>query len=213
MTATGYTHLAEFWTATRLAHWRATLASNATLFRRVDGNRGFGPRYRVIDGDTIAAEFPELEEFARGELREIVERETGTAVELMNSLRRSMHVQVYERVGDGFRWHFDGHAYAAILTLENSSGGATEILRPALSRWLRAALYLTYPWPVLFSALPRQRIVAQAGDLVIVQGASSIHRGTNGEESGERWTIVCNYEVKGRRPRPLRDWIARRVNY
>lgn len=206
-------HLAGFWDAARTAACLERVRARPEWFRDVGSRAGLGPRYRVIDGERIAASLPDLLEYASGPLRETVERVTGRRVELMGSLRRALHVQVYATAEHGFRWHFDGHAFAALLTLANASGGATQIIGPRHSRWLRLPFYAAYPWPRLFSILPRQEVTAAPGDLLILHGGAALHRGTRGTAPGERWLLVFNYDDAGRRLSPLRDWIAKRLNY
>jgi hypothetical protein len=206
-------HLKRFLTQAEVASIRQRIETPADHFQEVSSPMGLGPRYRVIDGEHLERYAPQIVDLARGQMRHVVEKETGVAVELFGSLRRAVHVQSYSREGDGFRWHFDGHAFAAILTLENGSRGATEWMSPLLSAWLKPAIYALYPWPKLFSPLPRQAIVPDRGDLLIVSGQRCLHRGTRGSGQGERLSIVFNYDVLGRRPNRFRDWLARRINY
>jgi hypothetical protein len=189
------------------------IEARVDLLREVTSRAGFGPRYRVIDGEQIQHCLPALRAYGERELRAAIERVTGLQLQLMDSPKRAIHVQVYGGPNEGFRWHFDGHTLAALLTLRNTNGGATELVRPYLSRWLRLPLYAMYPWPQLFSLLPATRIVAAAGDLLILYGEQVLHRGVAGTRDGERWLAIFNYDAIGRRPNRLRDWLARRINY
>ncbi|MGH7785328.1 MAG: hypothetical protein ACRERC_00585 [Candidatus Binatia bacterium] len=209
---TAYRHIAGFLGREETTRLLRVAEAGAHLLREVGSPAGFGPRYRVIDGETMRRQWPEIVAYGEGELRQTVERITGLRLRLMDSPKRAMHVQVYARPDDGFRWHFDGHTLAAMLTLRNSGGGATELISPRLSRWLRWPLYALYPWPRVFSLLPARRMVAEPGDLVILRGETVLHRGVRGD-GGERWLLIFNYDEVGRRPNRLRDWLARRINY
>lgn len=209
---TVYHHIAGF-----LGHEETTrllrgAEARAHLFREVTSLVGLGPRYRVIDGEQIRLHWPEIVAYGEGELRRMVERVTGLRLSLMGSPRRAIHVQVYARPDEGFRWHFDGHTLAAMVTLRNSGGGATELISPPLGRFLRLPFYALYPWPGVFSLLRAQRLIAEPGDLLILRGEKVLHRGVMGG-SGERWLLIFNYDEVGRRPSRLRDWLARRINY
>jgi hypothetical protein len=206
-------HLAGFLSLEEISSLRKCIEQHAGSFQDVSSPLGMGPRYQVIDGEQLRSLNPGIIDLATAAIRPAIEREAGEAVELFGSLRRAVHVQSYSAPGDGFRWHFDAHAFAAILTLENKSGGSTEWMNPGPSRWLRLPLYTFYPWPQLFSALPRRAIVPRPGDLLILPGRGALHRGTRGPGAGRRLSIVFNFDVPGRRPSHFRDWIARRLNY
>lgn len=209
---TAYHHIAGFLDADATARLLAGAEERAQLLRPVASPAGLGPRYRVIDGEQLRAHWPALVAYGEGELRRAVEDLTGLRLHLMESAKRAIHVQVYATRDEGFRWHFDGHTLAAMLTLRNCGDGSTEIIPPALSRWLRLPLYALYPWPQLFSLLPAERVPAAAGDLVVLQGERALHRGVM-RGDGERWLLIFNYDEVGRRPNRLRDWRARRINY
>ncbi len=207
-----YHHIAGFLGHAETARLLGVAEARAHLLREVVSPAGFGPRYRVIDGEQIRLHWPEIVAYGEGELRRTVERLTGLRLSLMGSPKRAIHVQVYARRGEGFRWHFDGHTLAAMLTLRNSGSGATELILPPLSRYLRLPLYALYPWPRAFALLPARRLIAAPGDLLILRGDQVLHRGVMGRE-GERWLPIFNYDEVGRRPSRLRDWLARRINY
>ncbi len=209
---TAYHHIAGFLGHEETDRLLRVAEMRAHLLREVASPAGFGPRYRVIDGEQIRLHWPEIVAYGEGELRRTVERVTGLRLSLMDSPKRAIHVQVYARPGEGFRWHFDGHTLAAMLTLRNWGGGATELIWPPLGRFLRLPLYALYPWPRVFSLLPARRLVAEPGDLLILRGEKVLHRGVMGG-SGERWLLIFNYDEVGRRPSRLRDWLARRINY
>lgn len=207
-----YHHLAGFLSAADAERLLRQAEACGHLFRTVTSPAGFGPRYQVIDGEQIAAQWPEIVTYGDGVLRRAVEHTTGLRLRLLDSPKRAIHLQAYTTPGHGFRWHFDGHTLAAMLTLRNGAGGATEIIPPALGRWLRLPLYALYPWPQLFSLLPATRIAAAPGDLLILHGEKILHRGVRCQ-SGERWLLIFNYDEVGRRTNRVRDWLARHINY
>lgn len=87
------------------------------------------------------------------------------------------------------------------------------VIAPRLSRPLKPLFYLSYPFRQVFSLARYARIIAEAGDLLILHGSAAIHRATARQETGERLVLVATFDPAGRRPTPIRDWIARRVNY
>jgi hypothetical protein len=164
-------------------------------------------------GDGVQAELPELMSLWEQRIHPLAAELAGEPVELFASPRRAVRVQRYARRDHGFRWHFDGHRYAALLTLQNTNAGVTEYVAPGLSRVLRPALYPLYPFPQLFSVAPHRGIAAAAGDLVLMRGGDLLHRGVTLEDDGERLLVVYAYDPLGRRPNPIRDRIARWLNF
>ena len=115
-------------------------------------------------------------------------------------------MQVYARREHGFRWHFDGHAYVALVALENGNGGQTHFMSPTLSRWLRFLLYPLYPIPQVLSIFPYQAVTMAAGDLLVMRGAQVLHRGVTRSGEGQRVLFAFTYDVPGSRP-PAADFI------
>jgi hypothetical protein len=190
----------------------ALVRSKASLFAETGGKGGLGPRYAVIDGEQIRRELPEIAALGETRVRPALERTFCAPAQLLASPKRSMRVQWYRERGHGFRWHFDAHAFAAMVTLSNTNGGETQVVPEAWSRALRPLLYPLYAFPGLFSAAPRRRLTTRAGDLLLLRGARVLHRGvTLGE--GERMLLFYAYDVPGRRPNPIRDRVARWLNY
>lgn len=208
---TTYHHLRGFLPDDETARLLGDAEARAHLFHLVTSPAGFGPRYRVVDGEQIRQHWPAIAAYGEGALRRAVEQQTGLHLRLLDSPRRAIHLQAYANPTEGFRWHFDNHTLAALLTLRNT-GGATEMIPPPLGRWLRAPLYALYPWPEIFSLLPANRLVTEPGDLLILHGEKMLHRGVMRAE-GERWLLIFNYDEVGRRPSRLHDWLARRINY
>ena len=187
------------------------IASHADAFRRVDGKRGVGPRYSVIDGEAIAARMPAIAEMAE-RVRPLAEDLGKMPLALFGDSKRCMRVQRYEMRDDGFRWHFDGHPFAALVTLENESEGVTEIVDAKVSRVVKPFFYATYAVPQMISLLPRRALAMNAGDLLLMRGRELLHRGRS-HRSGRRTILVFAYDRPEARPAPLRSLFARFVNY
>ncbi|HEX2225188.1 MAG TPA: hypothetical protein VHN15_13390 [Thermoanaerobaculia bacterium] len=208
-----FRHVPGFLTDEELQRLRGRIESRQDLFTAVEGRGGLGPRYRVIDGDQIHAELPEVEAFGDTRVRPLAEQFAGRPLQPLGSSRRSMRVQSYERRDHGFRWHLDGHSYVALVTLRNDNQGQTQFISPGLTRILRFLLYPLYAVPQVFSIFPHQDVTAGPGDLLVMRGATALHRGITLADEGERTLIAYTYDDVGKKPNPFRDWVARRLNY
>ena len=80
-------------------------------------------------------------------------------------------------------------------------------------RFLRFLLYPLYAFPQVFSVFPRRSVTAEAGDLLVMRGARTLHRGITLSDQGERILLAYTFDSPGKKPNPFRDWIARRLNY
>jgi hypothetical protein len=209
----GFRHVRGFLTAEELAAIAGLVERRDDLFTEVHGKGGLGPRYRVIDGDQILARLPEIAELGARRVRPLAEEFAGHPLAPLTSSKRAMRVQSYSRREHGFRWHFDGHAYVALVTLENANGGETHFISPGLSRWLRFLLYPLYPFPQIFSLLPYQKVSARPGDLLIMRGARVLHRGVSTSDAGKRVLLAFTFDPPGKKANPFRDAIAKRLNY
>lgn len=208
-----FRHLRGFLAAEEIARLRALVGERAELFREVHGKGGLGPRYQVIDGDQILRDLPAVAELGDRRVRPLAEDFAGHPLAPLASSKRAMRVQAYARRDHGFRWHFDGHAYVALVTLENGNHGQTHFMSLGLSRWLRFLLYPLYPVPQVLALFPYQTVTARAGDLLVMRGARALHRGVTRDEHGQRVLLAFTYDAPGKRANPLRDFIARRLNY
>lgn len=208
-----YRHVPGFLSGEELSRLTRLIGDHEDLYTEVHGRGGLGPRYRVIDGDQIRERLPEVEELGDRRVRPLAEEFAGEALRPFGSSKRSMRVQAYERREHGFRWHLDGHAYVALVTLKNTNGGQTQFISPALTRFLRFLLYPFYAVPQVFSIFPRHAVTARAGDLLVMRGTRALHRGITLSDQGERILIAYTFDAPDKKPNPLRDWIARRLNY
>jgi hypothetical protein len=209
----GFRHVQGFLGEGEVAALAALVERHDGLFRDVHGKGGLGPKYRVIDGDQILAELPEIAELGDRRVRPLAEDFAGLPVRPLDRSKRAMRVQAYSRPEHGFRWHFDGHDYVALVTLENGNEGQTHFLSPRLSRWMRFVLYPLYPFPQVLSVLPYAAVTARPGDLLIMRGARILHRGVTRATTGRRVLLAFTYDPPDKRANPLRDAIARRLNY
>jgi hypothetical protein len=210
--ADGFQHLSGFLSPAEVTTLLAEVAAERESFQRIDGRRGLGPRYEVLGGELVQERLPALVRLLRERIQPAISAFAGEPLESLPSPRRAMRVQIYTAREDGFRWHRDGHAYTALLTLSNESGGETQMLPQRLSRLLVPFLYALYPVPQVFSWLPRRSVRAAPGDLLVMRGRRLIHRGVTAR-AGERAVAVFAFERPGYVPHPLHDLIARRLNF
>ena len=208
-----YRHGPGFLSGEELSRLARLIEDHEDLYTEVHGRGGLGPRYRVIDGDQIHTQLAEVEKLGDRRVRPLAEAFAGEILRPFGSSKRSIRVQAYERREHGFRWHLDGHAYVVLVTLKNTNGGQTQFISPALTRFLRFLLYPLYAVPQVFSIVPRSAVTAQAGDLLVMRGARTLHRGITLSDQGERILLAYTFDSPGKKPNPLRDWIARRLNY
>jgi hypothetical protein len=187
------------------------IARHAAAFRRIDGKLALGPRYSVLDGTVIAERIPSIAALAE-RIRPLAEDLGRMPLALFGDATRCMRVQRYDAAEDGFRWHFDQHALAAVVTLENESEGVTELVDARASRWFKPLFYGAYAMPQLASVLPRQSVRMNGGDVLVMRGHESLHRGRS-QRPGRRTILVFAYDRPGSRPRRWRNALAKWVNY
>ena len=182
-------------------------------FQTVAAKAGMNLSYHVVDGLRIRDELPDLFALASGLLQETTQSLIEQPIELMQDPKRAVRIQCYRRKADGFLWHLDGGAYGALLTLFNTNEGATDLLSPRLSRLLKPAPYVLFPFQGLLELARPTRIVTAPGDLLIVHGGAIIHRGVMQLDEGERILLAASYDPVGRKKSAAWEWLARRLNY
>jgi hypothetical protein len=187
------------------------IATRQEDLRRVDGRGGIGPRYSVLGNDIISTSLPLVSGIGR-RLQALLEELSGSRVQPLEDRIRNARVQIYTLPEDGFRWHFDGHDYAGIVTLENHAGGTTEFVDPRLSSVMRPLFYPLYAVPQIFSVLPHKSIACDAGDALLFTGSRFLHRGRS-RNAGRRTILVFAFDRAGRKRSMLRKRLARLVNY
>ena len=208
-----FLHVQDFLSPAERARLLAQVNAQRGCLRTMRSRSGLGPRYAVIDGETLAEHLPELLSLRAQRIIPLLEAACGHAIEPLRSPRRAARVQVYSQLGDGFRWHRDGHEFAAVLTLAVEGDGHTEVIATRPSKLLKHALYPLYALPNLMSLAPSTSIRSRPGDLLLLRGRDAIHRGAPATAPGERIVVVYALDRRGRRPRPLQDLVARMLNY
>jgi hypothetical protein len=208
-----YQHIKAFLPPTDISFYQRLVEDHADLLTEIHGRGGLGPRYKVIDGDVIRAQLPAIETLGQERVRPLVERFAAEPLSAFASPRRAQRVQIYSRRDEGFRWHRDGHPYVALVTVENGNCGQTQFISPGLSRALRFLIYPLYPLPQLFSLVPHTALTCREGDLLIMRGRVTIHRGVTLAEIGKRILFVYAFDLADHRPSAFRDLIARKLNY
>jgi hypothetical protein len=203
----------SFLTATETEHWRDRVESRRELFRQVATKVGMNLSYSVMDGCQIQDQLPDLLELVQGRLKVALEDAASRPLTLMRDRKRAVRIQWYRRRGEGFRWHLDGGMYSVLLTLVNTNQGATQMIPLSWSRYLKPVPYVLFPFQGLLARAPSTVIESRPGDLLLIHGGAVIHRGTNERSEGERMVLVASFDPLGRRPTPVWDWLARRLNY
>jgi hypothetical protein len=178
-------------------------------FQPVAAKAGMNLSYQVVDGQRLQTELPDFFALASGRLMATAQALVEPPIELMRDPKRSVRIQCYRRKEEGFLWHLDG----ALLTLVNTNGGATDLLTPRLSRFLKPAPYLLFPFQGLLERAHPVRIVTAPGDLLVVHGGAVIHRGVTQLDEGERILLAASFDPVGRKKSRLWEWLARRLNY
>lgn len=182
-------------------------------FQTVAAKAGMNLSYHVVDGNRTRDELPEFFALASGLLQETTQSLVDQPIALMRDAKRAVRIQCYRRKADGFFWHLDGGAYGALLTLVNTNQGATDLLTPRLSRLLKPAPYLLFPFQGLLELARPTRIVTAPGDLLILHGGAIIHRGVMQLDEGERILLAASFDPVGRKKSAAWEWLARRLNY
>lgn len=137
--------------------------------------------YRVLTGDVIRDDFPELFDFyGDARTRAWVASVTGEAeIHTSPNLMSSVNVNILQS-GHRYRWHFDANPYTALLYLSTTpeeAGGELE-LYPDLRRGRRddPAWDAVVTDPQHLGRCERVSIRSQAGMLVLVDGSVTYHR-------------------------------------
>ncbi len=209
----GYERRVHFLGPQETEHWLRRIESHTDLFQEVRAKAGMNLPYRVIDGFDVRDKLPDVYALIDGPLRAALEESAGTRLELMRDRKRAIRIQWYRSRSEGLRWHLDGGLFSVVLTLKNTNEGATEIIPRSLSRYLKPIPYVLFPFPRVLECFPSDVIRSEPGDLILIHGGVTIHRGTNPSDVGERLVLVASFDPLDRRPTPVWDWLARKLNY
>ena len=209
----GYCRVPGFLSPTETAYWLAEVDDCRDAFRLVGAKGGLGLPFRVLDGVEARMHLGHVCAVLQPRMQEAAERAAERRFEPIRDPRRALRLQRYQDRNQGFRWHFDGSHTSALLTLANTSRGATDVVTPRWTPVLKPLFYAFYPMRGAFSLLPHRTLMSEPGDLLILRGHAVLHRGAAGFQSGERVVLLAAFDPAGSKPRPIRDWIARRFNY
>jgi hypothetical protein len=209
----GYEVHRQFLPLDAVARLRASIGSQSVLFQHVRPKAGMNLPYRVVDGNDVRELLPDVYALVTGPLHAALQEAAGVPLELMRDRKRAIRIQRYQGRSEGLRWHLDGGLFSILLTLVNTNGGSTEIIGRDLSRRLKWVPYLLFPFAGVLERFPREAVVSEPGDLILMHGGVTIHRGTNPRDDGERLVLVASFDPRDRAPTPVWDWFARRLNY
>jgi hypothetical protein len=210
---TGYRLFPQFLSPAETERLRALVGERQEKLQAVAAKAKMNLAYHVVHGNELRQSFPDFFELAAGRLLELAQEQAGIPLELMRDPKRAVRIQHYRKQSEGFLWHLDGGEYGALLTLVNTNHGVTEVLSPRLSRWLKPVPYLLFPFQGVLARMRTTRIVANAGDLLILHGGKVIHRGLIQQDDGERTLLAVSYDRVGKKTSRVWEWIARRLNY
>jgi len=210
---TGYRLFPQFLSPAETERLSAMVRDRQEKLQAVAAKAKMNLAYHVVNGHELRQSFPDFFELAAGRLLEIATEQAGLPLELMRDPKRAVRIQHYRRKSEGFLWHLDGGEYGALLTLDNTNHGVTEVLSPRLSRWLKPAPYLLFPFQGVLARMRTVKIAAGAGDLLILHGGKVIHRGLIQQDEGERTLLAVSYDRVGKKTSRVWEWIARRLNY
>ncbi len=151
-------------------------------------------RYRVVTGDLIATEWPELFAFYQSaELREWVAAIAGVPTTFPSPhLQSAINVNVMGEPGDIYRWHTDASGFTLLLYLSDSheaDGGSLEIRAP--------------------DGRGTTAMVPAAGTVVLMDGTRCLHRVSPVMRRHERISIpmVFTPTEAHERPTGLDDYL------
>jgi 2OG-Fe(II) oxygenase superfamily len=160
----------------------------ARYARRIEQQSLNNPlRYRVVTGDVIATEWPELfATYQSLELRNWVAGITGIPTIVSSShLRSSININIMGEPGEVYRWHTDASGVTLLLYLSDSreeDGGSLQLRAPGAST------------PV--------SMIPTAGTVVLMDGTRCLHRVSPIVGRHERISIPMVFTPSPDEPRP-----------
>lgn len=159
--------------------------------------------YRVIDGECISADLPDLISlYAR--INIIVNEAMGEELVPLEDLRVGLNVNVTP-AGGTYRWHYDRNAVTAILYLNAVPGGETEIY-PNYRLFMEGARYSALQRiadRVLEMRIVRGmfgklvRVAPEPGLLVAMRGNRCLHSVRPVEGDADRINVIMAYDRPG----------------
>ena len=159
--------------------------------------------YRVIDGECISADLPDLISlYAR--INIIVNEAMGEELVPLEDLRVGLNVNVTP-AGGTYRWHYDRNAVTAILYLNAVPGGETEIY-PNYRLFMEGARYSALQRiadRVLEMRIVRGmfgrlvQVAPETGLLVAMRGNRCLHSVRPVEGDADRINVIMAYDLPG----------------
>jgi len=174
-----------------IERWRRDaerMSANARSIRRTDGN--FQLTYRVVTGERIREEWPELFAFyGDKEVVEWVKHVTGEAsIYISPNVMSAINLNIMDDTESVYRWHFDAEPYTALLYLTDvgaEDGGTLEIVANCAPH---QAPDLAVEDPLRFHPA--------AGTLLLMDGTRCYHRATQMLRSVLRFSVPMVYVNK-----------------
>lgn len=165
--------------------------------------QGRSLRYRVLDGERIYSHLPALVSLYERVLP-LVSEFAGAQLTPLASRAIGLNVNITQRSGE-YRWHYDRNAVTAILYLNRSLGGETEIYpgyRLHLGRWRASRAQQWLDRLLQVGLVQRQfgqltRVAPEVGRLVLMRGDKCLHSVTPVESDSERINVIMSFDWPG----------------
>jgi hypothetical protein len=160
-------------------------------------------RYMVIDGERIHEHLPEFEALY-ADVNTGVNGLSGLALKPLANRGAGVNINITPPGGE-YRWHYDRNAVTAILYLNESAGGETEMYpnyRIHLGRWkhTRVQRWLDAPLrrDLALRLFARKLVVApEPGLLIAMRGDRCLHSVRPVDGPGERINVVMTFDLPG----------------
>ena len=182
---------------------RALVERHARRIEQQSSSREHVLRYRVVTGDIVRAEWPELFAiYESAELRGWVAGMAGVATMFNSSqLRSAININALGKPGEVYRWHFDAAGLTLLLYLSDSTeadGGALEMRPPGSDKERLAEAAV-------------QQMLPTSGTVVLMDGTRCMHRASPVLRQHERISIPMVFTPTPDHDRPagLDDYLYR----
>jgi hypothetical protein len=174
--------------------------------------KGRSLRYRVIQGEQIRDELPDIWELYAGKVNKLVNESLGYPLAPLENLRAGVNINLMHPNQSSYRWHYDRACVTSILYLNEVEGGETE-LYPNYRVLLRKGKYSTIQrgldrliqiGPVMSTFGNMVRVSPKVGRLVMMRADRAWHsvRPVLGDQ--ERINVILSYDFPGT-PFPMEE--------
>ncbi len=178
----------------------------AEIHRDAVGGREL--RYSVIEGNQIRDSLPEIWDLYQGRVRELMSELCGAPVQPLNNTRAGVNVNIMEPKKSEYRWHYDRTPVTAIVYLNSTDGGQTELypeLRvllktPGIVRTQQLLDRIVATEPLRSMRSKKVVVEPKAGRLVAMKANRAWHSVRSVEGHTDRINIICAYEKLGATP-------------